>query len=61
MPGFQMMKDRAIRRAMRDGAASYIDRLAAELTQQVAPQTLFTRDDVIALLQGMAERMREEP
>lgn len=60
MSAFQAMKDRAIRRAMQDGAAGYIERLSRELTAQVPAHTLFTRDDVVALLDGMAERMRQE-
>lgn len=57
---FAATKDRAIKRAMRDGAATYIDRLAIELTAKVPATTLFTRDDVAELLTGMAERMRRE-
>jgi hypothetical protein len=60
MSEFQAMKDRAVRRVMRDGAATYVDRLAKELVAQVPAITLFTRDDVVALLEGMAEHMRQE-
>ena len=56
----QAAKDRAVKRAMRDGAATYIDRLAIELTARVPVTTVFTRDDVAELLTGMAERMRQE-
>lgn len=60
MIDFQGMKDRAVKRAMRDGAARYVDLLADQVLKIAPPAKVFTRDDVAELLRGMAERMREE-
>jgi hypothetical protein len=57
-PDFATMKDRAIKRAMREGAAVHIEILAEQTRTIIPADKLFTRDDVIALLEGMAQGMR---
>lgn len=58
MTNFQDAKDRAIKRAMRDGAATYIDRLIEQVGRQVPDSAIFSKQDVIDLLAGMADGMR---
>lgn len=59
MNQFQAMKDRAIKRAMREGAAYYIDRLIENVQREIPADRLFTRDDVVELLRGTSEGLRE--
>jgi hypothetical protein len=40
--------------------ADLIDKLIDQVQQQVPPNQTFTRDDLIELLRGISERMREE-
>jgi hypothetical protein len=40
--------------------ADLIDKLIDQVEQQVPPNQTFTRDDLIELLWGISERMREE-
>lgn len=60
-PDFEAMKDRAIKRAMREGAAVHIDILTEQLRTVIPADKLWTRDDVIALLEGVAQGMRSNP
>lgn len=53
------MKSRAIKALMRAGAADYIDLLIEEVEQQVPAGKTFTKDDLIELLRGVSEGMRE--
>lgn len=55
---FAATKDRAIKRAMREGAAVHIDILTEQLRTVIPADKLWTRDDVIALLEGVAQGMR---
>lgn len=55
---FAATKDRAIKRAMRDGAATYIETLARQTATTLPADKLFTRDDVVALLEGFALGLR---
>lgn len=57
---FAAMKDRAIKRAMREGAAVHIDILTEQIRTVIPADKLFTRDDVVALLEGMAQGMRAD-
>jgi hypothetical protein len=43
---------------MREGAAVHIEILAEQTRTIIPADKLFTRDDVIALLEGMAQGMR---
>lgn len=59
MSDFQSMKSRAIKALMRAGAADYIDLLIDEVEQQIPAGKTFTKDDLIELLRGVSEGMRE--
>ena len=55
---FEATKNRAIRRAMREGAAVHIE-LLAEQTKTILPDdALFTKEEVIALLEGFVLGLR---
>lgn len=60
MSDFQAMKDRAIKRAMRDGAAHYIDRLIEQVEKKIPDEQTFTKAELIELLRGVSEGMRGE-
>jgi hypothetical protein len=55
---FQAVKDRAIKRAMRDAAATYIDLLIGQVKDKIPDAQTFTKAELIELLTGMAEGMR---
>lgn len=59
MNDFQAMRDRAIKRAMREGAAYYIDRLIENMLREIPADRVFSRADVIELLRGTSEGLRE--
>lgn len=58
---FAAAKDRAIKRAMRDGAAAHIEALARQTATVLPDDKLFTRDEVVALLEGFAQGLRGTP
>lgn len=55
---FAATKDRAIRRAMREGAALHIEALATETKKALPDDKLFTKDEVLALLEGFVLGLR---
>lgn len=60
MVDLQKMKQNAVRVLVAARAADMLERLIEQVRLQVPPTQIFTRDDLIELLQGMADRMREE-
>lgn len=60
-PDFADAKDRAIKRAMRDGAAAHIEILARQTATVLPPDKLFTTEEVVALLEGFAQGLRSNP
>lgn len=58
---FATTKDRAIKRAMRDGAATYIETLARQTATTLPADKLFTTAEVVALLEGFAQGLRSNP
>lgn len=58
---FATTKDRAIKRAMRDGAAAHIEALARQTGTVLPADQLFTTGEVVALLEGFAQGLRGEP
>lgn len=55
---FATRKDAAIRQLMRDGVARHLELLIEQVTQKIEPNQTFTRDELIELLQGVADGMR---
>jgi len=58
---FATTKDRAIKRAMREGAAAHIEALARQTAAVLPADKLFTREEVVALLDGFAQGLRSTP
>lgn len=60
MVDLQKMKQNAVRVLVAARTADMLERLIEQVMLQVPLTQIFTRDDLIELLQGMADRMREE-
>ena len=58
LDNFQARKEHAIRMSMQAGAARHIELLIEQVETKIEPDRLFTRDELIELLRGMAERMK---
>lgn len=58
---FATTKDRAIKRAMREGAALHIETLARQTATVLPADKLFTTEEVVALLEGFAQGLRSNP
>jgi hypothetical protein len=56
----EKIKENAVRSLVYARAADVIDLLAEQVQVQIPDTQLFTRDELVVMLQGVAERWREE-
>jgi hypothetical protein len=60
MTDLQKLKQNAVKSLVAARTADMLERLIEQVKEKVPPTQIFTRDDLIELLQGMSDRMREE-
>jgi hypothetical protein len=56
----EKIKENAVRSLVYARAAGVIDLLVEQVQVQIPVARMFTRDELVVMLQGAAERMREE-